>query len=372
MDKKKIIIIVAALVILVLLYMTSKEKSYEDMMDSLEKTVAGKTGKDAQESMTAVVMSAEDTAYNLARQKFYSSAGKYPPTSWTIEQINEATNNWSQIRSNLTMYAQYMGKMDRLDEAKREASNCFDIATAERLASGAKEEYTAYQQKQKVYNELVNVCNRYGISAADLGIKNFAKDNITSISNALTRANQLGGLKSRYDELNKLCQTAGVQISKYIGNNQWYNVLASTYDSAIATVRTLYLAAVKSAAQANAHVLLCNINPYRMGVHDSLASFRDRPYEAKNALDPSVFQSAMDFCAKSSDHLAAWKEAFKAQHIDYPVYRCQARGNWPYFDTLAGLMLSGIAHSGGASHLTGRDNWEHVEVLYNQKKAPLV
>lgn len=371
MDKKKIIIIAAVVVVVIFLYMTSKDKSFEDMMDSLEGTVAGKTGKDAQESMSAVKMSAEDTAYNVARQKFYSSAGKYPPTSWTIEQIQEATNNWDAIRKHLTSYAQYMGKMDRLNEAKQAAQNCFDIATAERLDAGAKEEYQAWLQKKSVYDQIVTICKKYGISAADLGVRNFNTDTLTTLNNALTKANQLGNLKSRYDELNKYCQAAGVQITKYIGSTKWYNVLTSTYDSAIATVKKLYLAAVESAAKESVNAVLRNINPYRMGVHDSLASFRDRPYEGRNALDATVYRDAVNFCAKSTDHLNAWKAAFKAAHIDYPVYRCQARKYWPYFDTLAGLFTSGIAHSGGATHLTGRDNWGEVEKVYNLKKAPL-
>jgi len=372
MDKKKIIIIAAVIVVLVFLYLSSSNRSFEEMMDNIEGTVAGKTGKDAQESMSAVKMSAEDTAYNVARQKFYSSAGKYPPTSWTIEQINEAINNWSQIRSKLTTYSQYMGKMDRAAEAKREAANCFDIATAERLATAAKEEYAVYQKKEKIYNEIVSICKKYGISAADLGVKDFKSDSETALNNALTKANQLGSLRSRYDELNKYCQAAGEQITKYIGSTKWYDVLTSTYDSAIATVKKLYLAVVKSEAEKNAKAVLRDINPYRMEVHNDLMSFRDRPYEAKNRLDPNVYQAAIDFCARSADHLAAWKEAFRAQHIDYPVFRCQAKANWPYFDTLAGLFTSGIAHSGGATHLTGRDNWSQVEAIYKQKKAPLV
>ena len=370
MDKKKIIIIAAVVVVVIFLYMTSKDKSFEDMMDSLEGTVAGKTGKDAQESMSAVKMSAEDTAYNVARQKFYSSAGKYPPTSWTIEQIQEATNNWDAIRKHLTSYAQYMGKMDRLNEAKQAAQNCFDIATAERLDAGAKEEYQAWLQKKSVYDQIVTICKKYGISAADLGVRNFNTDTLTTLNNALTKANQLGNLKSRYDELNKYCQEAKVQITKYIGSTKWYEVLMSTYDSAIATVKTLYLAAVESAAKENAKALWTNLNPYRYGLV-SLAKFRDRPYENANYLDPALFQSAIDFCAKSADHLRLWKAAFKAEHQDYPTYRCQIRSAWPYFDTLSGLMISGIKHSGGATHLTGRDNWSEVEAIYNKKKAPL-
>ena len=56
MDKKKIIIIAAVVVVVIFLYMTSKDKSFEDMMDSLEGTVAGKTGKDAQEHVRSSIV----------------------------------------------------------------------------------------------------------------------------------------------------------------------------------------------------------------------------------------------------------------------------------------------------------------------------
>ena len=148
-------------------------------------------------------------------------------------------------------------------------------------------------------------------------------------------------------------------------------MLTSTYDSAIATVKILYIAVIESEAQKNVKALWANLNPYRYGMV-SLDSFRDRPYEAQNYLDPSLFQSAVDFCAKSADHLRLWKAAFQAEHQDYPVFVCQMRPHWPYFDTLAGLMITCIEHSGGGRHLTRRDNWAEVEAIYNKKQPPLV
>lgn len=419
MDKKLIILGGAAVAIGGVLLATRKDRSFSEMMDNLEGTVAGKTGKDAQDSMSAVTMSDKDTAYNLARQKFYSAAGKYPPSTWTIEQINEAIGNWDQIRKCLTTYAQYMGNMDRLAEAKANAGTCFDLATAERLMTGAQAEYSVYLEKQKIYDQIVTICRannipiaslgvtsvntdskttlsnaltkaheaadnkkvydqivaeckKYGINAADLGITDYVKQSSTTLSNALTKANQLGSLKAKYNDLSDKCRTAGVEISSYIGANvKWYNVTEGTYDSAIAKVKTVYEAAVRSAATAKAKEMWAELNPYRYGACD-LATFRDRPQNSSLNLTVSVFQDAINFCAKSSLHLSAWRDAFKAEHQDYPVFRCQTKSQWPYFNTLPDLIAAGIGHSGGATHLTGRGGWSDVEALYNAKKAPLV
>lgn len=370
MDKKNILIIGAVIVIAAFLFLSRKNQSFDEMMNNLEGTIAGKTGKDAQDAMSAVKLNEEDNAYNVARQKFYSAAGKYPPQSWSIDQINVAIDNWTQIRSYLTKYSEYMGKMDRVSEAKSEVANCFDLATAERLAVAAQEEYTVYQRKEKVYNSIVTICYEYGISAADLGISDFKSESETALNNALTKANQLSQLWSKYDTLNTYCVSTRTSISQFIGGTKWYNVLLSTYDSAIANIKAAYLAVVKSQAEENAKALWANLNPYRYG-KVGLESFRDRPYEAQNYLDPALFQSAVDFCAKSDDHLRLWKAAFQAEHQDYPVFRCQMRPHWPYFDTLAGLMVTCIEHSGGGTHLTGRDNWDEVQAIYDQKKPPL-
>lgn len=374
MDKKKIIIIVAVVVIVLYLYFSSKGKSVEELVESISNMDSGKDAAKAGDAVVAVTQNDADNAYNQARENYRKLSGEYPPATWTQQQIQIWIDEWAQMKDYLSKYSSIMSSMQKANVAAANVSACSSLADAKVLYQGAVSEYEVYKQKLSIYNELVSICKQYSIDASDLGISSVNAASVAQLNNAMTKAKSLGQVKSLYNELDSLCRNAGVQISDYIGNGKWYNVTQATYSSAITTVTTLYHKQADAQAVTVARDVWRNLNPYRYGQDGNinLMSFRDRPYEAKWALAPAVFQNAIDFCAKSAYHRTAFNAAFKAEHKDYPVFRCQQRGDWPYFDTLADLMRTCIAHSGGSTHLTGRDNWGAVEKLYNQKKAPLV
>ena len=371
MNKKYILIAVVILVLLFLYF--SQKKSVSELIDANLSNNAQSNANKAQANIAPTGDSNEDE-YNIAREQYRALSGNYPPQNWTLEQINLWVTEWKQMAAYLEKYSQNMSAMQLTEKAKANIANCNTVTDAKLLYESSLAELATYQEKMAIYSELIQVCDQYHIDASDLGISTVSTSTKSQINNALTRAKSLGDVKTRYEQLADMCKTAGVSVSQYLSGKKWFELSLVELDAAIGTVSTLYESSIATLAKAKATQIAKNINPLIDGNYKGtdLMSFRDRPYENRWALDPQIFQDVVAFCAQSADHLRAFKTAFASIGIKYPTYRCQAERYWTVETSLSMLICDGINHSGGATHLTARDNWSQIQQLVDNKLAPLV
>lgn len=366
--KKKLLIAGAVAAVAAIAYKLSSgnKKTVSEHVDDL----INKQANDAQDAMEVVKYDAEKTEYNLARQKYYSLASKYPPESWTIEQINEAVNNWGAIKSALVNYQNYMAKMGKSSEASTKAKQCYDISTAQQLETSAKSQYQLYTEKEAIYNKIVTICNQYKIVAADLGITNFADQSKTVLNNALTKANSLSTIKSKYDKLASICAKSSDDIAKYVGTGKWYNLTTASLDSAIALANTAYETWAKDTAK---HLVFKAGRSLLGGKVPDLnnVDYKDptsidwtngdgyhlRTYPNKYTLDQSEWQAIVNGC-KDERVCAYFKQIFADCNFRYPNYTCQVDKYWEDVDSVYGVFT--LNARGGQSHIQKRPNYYSI------------
>lgn len=371
-NKKKVLIgAIVAIIAFVIIKMRSGAESITEKLGGMFKSQAD----DAQDAVEVTVYDEAKTAYNVARQKYYSLASKYPPESWTIEQIDEAVNNWNAIKTALVNYQSYMAKMGLSSTASAKAASCYDLSTAQQLEASAKESYGLYKEKKAVYDQIVSICKQYGISATDLGVKDINSDSFTAISNALTKAKSLSDLKSVYDDLSSVCAKFNSPISTYIGTAKWYNLTLSKLKSSLSLARTNYETWCDSEARQLVFLALKDLLPIAapssyqdpVGVDwvanarnsSSLAGFRDSPYQARWNLDATVWKRIADEC-KDETICSKFKSIFAACPVDYPAFMCEAKGKWPYVSSVSEILHND--GDGGADHIGKRGG---SSVLYD-------
>lgn len=380
-NKKKILIgAVVALAAIVFIKMKSGAKSVSEKLGDLFNSQA----TDAQDAVEVTVYDEAKTEYNVARQKYYSLVSKYPPESWTIEQIEEATKNWSAIKTALVNYQSYMSKMGLSSTGNAKAASCYDLSTAQQLEASAKASYDVYVEKKEVYDQIVSICKQYGISAADLGVKDINSDSFTTLSNALTKAESLGKLKSVYDELVSVCAKFNSQVSLYVGTEKWYNLTLSKLNSAKSLAMTNYDTWCDSEARQLVFLALKDLIPIAAPSSyqdptsvgwcgnaknaSNLPAFRDRPYESQFNLDSSVWDRIAREC-KDDTLCRKFNSVFASCPVDYPAFRCQMKKNWPYVSSVSEI-LSNDGSGGGVKHIGGRGGYNTLANYRNSGVQP--
>lgn len=375
MDKKKILIGAGVAVAAAVLYKTVSDK------------VSGGGAKEPdplQDTISKPTYSTADTEYNVLRQKYYGLAGKYPPASWSQEQIVEALNNYDAMTQALKNYRSLMAKMGQSATAQRESDNCVDLATAQKLEASAQAEYEVYKQKKAVYDQIVAICKKYGIAASDLGITSVYKDSLTKLNNALTKANSLSQKKAKYDQIVDYCTKSQVKISTFV-TKKWYDMTLNELNTALVSAQKAYELWVDDTARRLVFAACRDLLPYVPAAQGSYVDptksvdwaktnldgsykFTTYPFYDQYAITPSTWEQITNACRNNASINKRFKEIFTECGLRYPAFTCQAHGsdaplnfpvqtvsgvNWPWYRSVYTLVTQ-------STHFHGRDNCSHI------------
>ncbi len=376
MDKKKVLIGAGVAVAAVVLYKMASDNASNSSDPQPEAM---------QDTVEVPVYSQEKSEYNVLCEKLKGLSGKYPPESWSKEQIQQAINDWTAISSALKNYLSLMGKMGQSAVAKQNADKCFDLVTAQKLESSAQAEYEVYQKKKAVYDQIVAICKKYGISASDLGITSVYKNTLTQMNNALTKANQLAGKKEKYDQIVAYCTKAGAKVTTYLGNTKWYNATLNQLNTALVSARQAYDLWVDDKARRLVFAACRDLLPYVPAAQggyvdptksvdwaksnlDGSHKFTTFPFYDQYAITPSTWEQITNACRQDANVNNRFKEIFTECGLRYPAFTCQAHGsdapldwpmatvsgvNWPWYRSVYTLVTQ-------STHFHGRDNCSHI------------
>ena len=362
MDKKTIIIAVVAVAVIMLFIIMRDKSSAETVADTMEDKISSDSKK-ATAAGTSVVMSAEDNAYNQAREKYRTLQGNYPPASWTTEMINVWVSEWDEMSKTLSEYVSLMNKMDKKQTGDASAKTCSSLADARILLSGAQQEYKVYTEKKDAYEKLRTACNVVKLSPS-LYVKDFASASLTQIKNAVTTVTNLKPVYDKYLKYTDALNEMGLKDSNTISD--WTKESVASIQNAINSLDKMYEQTLNNQAATFVKAVKKDIMGDIYSSGTQYTNFINCPGSDKYAFDVQVYKDAVDFCAKGSQYKAAFKTVLAAAGIKVPNIRCCAWNNRvscsaslaPYF---------GITKSN--AHATGRRNVSAVRAL---NKYPIV
>lgn len=360
MDKKTIIIAVVAVAVIMLFIIMRDKSSAETVADTMEDKISSDSKK-ATAAGTSVVMSAEDNAYNQAREKYRTLQGNYPPASWTTEMINVWVSEWGEMSKTLAEYVSLMNKMDKKKTGDSSAKTCSSLADARILLSGAQQEYKVYTEKKAAYEQLRTACAAVSLSP-NRYVTDFASSSLTQIKNAVTTVTALKPVYQKYQEYKTVLQNTGLQNTI----SDWTKESVASIQNAINSLDKMYEQTLNNIAAKCVDAVKKDIMGGIYSSGTEYTNFINCPGSDKYAFNVQVYSDAVAFCAKGSKYKAAFKTALAAAGIKVPNIRCCAWNNRvscsaslaPYF---------GITKIN--AHATGRRNVSAVRAL---NKYPIV
>lgn len=142
---KYILLTVVGLVLIYLIWKSTQKKTVPLEVDETASAIAASGNSVTtrqREAISNVTMTQEDEEYNRAREEYRQAAGKYPPSSWTIEMINDWIEEQKQKNDAIK---QYIGLISEMDGAEKQDTADMTLSQIETLI----EETTKTKQKQE-------------------------------------------------------------------------------------------------------------------------------------------------------------------------------------------------------------------------------